>query len=224
MSISHAIIRVAAVEDDAGLQNSLKQLLTRTPGLEAVGIFRDGETAVQKVPGCKPDVVIMDINLPGINGVECVRQLKQLLPRSQFLMLTVYEDSELLFDSLMAGATGYLLKRTPAAKIVEAIRDIHGGGSPMTPAVARRVVRFLTKQGTELERIGELTDREHQCLEQLAQGYRYKEVADNLNISMGTVRTHIRIIYEKLHVHSRTEAVVKYLQQKPTEQSAAKNH
>lgn len=212
--MSHEIIRVAAVEDDSGLQNSLKQLLTRTPGFESVGIFRDGETALQMIPSCKPDVVIMDINLPGMNGVECVRQLKQLLPRSQFLMLTVYEDSELLFDSLMAGGTGYLLKRTPAAKIVEAIRDIHHGGSPMTPAVARRVVRFLTKQGKEQDRMGELTEREHECLEQLAQGFRYKEVADNLNIHIGTVRTHIRIIYEKLQVHSRTEAVVKYLQKK----------
>ena len=210
-------IRVLVVEDDPGIQVSLKQLIERTPGLDLVGVFRDGETALREAASCKPDVVIMDINLPGMNGVDCVRQLKPKLGSSQFMMLTVYEDSELLFNSLMAGATGYLLKRTNAAKLVEAIRDIHQGGSPMTPAVARRVVHFLTRNSPEKSRIQELTEREHQCLEQLAKGYRYKEVAHNLEISMDTVRSHIRSIYEKLQVHSRTEAVVKFLAHKPSE-------
>ena len=210
-----AVIRVVVVEDDSGLQASLKQLLTRTPQIEAVGVFRDGESALRDAPACAPDVVIMDINLPGMNGVDCVRQLKPKLPGCQFMMLTVYEDSELLFNSLMAGATGYLLKRTTAIKLVEAIRDIHGGGSPMTPAVARRVVHFLTRNPPENKRMQELTEREHQCLDQLSKGYRYKEVAHNLEISMDTVRSHIRSIYEKLQVHSRTEAVVKFLAHKP---------
>jgi DNA-binding NarL/FixJ family response regulator len=208
-------IRVGVVEDDPGLQSSLKQLLARAPALREVGMFASGEDALLGMGRCQPDVVIMDINLPGMSGVECVRQLKPLLPHCQFLMLTVYEDSELLFNSLLAGATGYLLKRTPAAKIVEAIQEIHAGGSPMTPAVARRVVHFLTHKPPVRDRMEELTEREHQCLEQLARGFRYKEVADNLGMRMDTVRTHIRSIYEKLQVHSRTEAVVKYLQQKP---------
>lgn len=210
-------IRVVVVEDDSGLQASLKQLLTRTPQLDSVGVFRDGETALRDAPACMPDVVIMDINLPGMNGVDCVRQLKPRMPGCQFMMLTVYEDSEMLFNSLMAGATGYLLKRTTTSKLVEAICDIYNGGSPMTPAVARRVVHFLTRNPPEKNLMPELTEREYQCLDQLSKGYRYKEVAHNLNISMDTVRTYIRSIYEKLQVHSRTEAVVKFLahKQKP---------
>jgi DNA-binding NarL/FixJ family response regulator len=209
------IVRVAFVEDDPGLQSSLKRLLNSAEGLELVGCSGSGESALKEIPAWKPEVVIMDINLPGMNGVECVRQLKPLLPRSQFLMLTVYEDSELLFNSLMAGATGYLLKRTPSNKLIEAIRDIHTGGSPMTPAIARRVVHFLTRIGTEPEPMCKLTRREYECLEQLAKGFPYKQVADNLSMSMGTVRTHIRGIYEKLQVHCRTDAVVKFLKSKP---------
>jgi len=209
------IIRVAFVEDDPGLQSSLKRLLISAEGIELVGCSGTGEKALEEMPAWKPEVVIMDINLPGMNGVECVRQLKPLLPRTQFLMLTVYEDSELLFNSLMAGATGYLLKRTPTNKLIEAIRDIHTGGSPMTPAIARRVVHFLTRTGTEPEHLNKLTRREHECLEQLAKGFAYKQVADNLGMSMGTVRTHIRGIYDKLQVHSRTDAVVKFMKSKP---------
>jgi DNA-binding NarL/FixJ family response regulator len=209
------IIRVAFVEDDPGLQSSLKRLLTSADELELAGCSGSGESALKEMPAWKPEVVIMDINLPGMNGVECVRQLKPLLPRTQFLMLTVYEDSELLFNSLMAGATGYLLKRTPSNKLIEAIRDIHAGGSPMTPAIARRVVHFLTRSGSKPEPLGKLTCRENECLEQLAKGFAYKQVADNLGMSMGTVRTHIRGIYEKLQVHSRTDAVVKFMKSKP---------
>jgi len=209
------IIRVAFVEDDPGLQSSLKRLLTSAEGIELVGCSGTGESALEEMPAWQPEVVIMDINLPGMNGVECVRQLKPLLPRTQFLMLTVYEDSELLFNSLMAGATGYLLKRTPTTKLIEAIRDIHTGGSPMTPAIARRVVHFLTRTGTEPEHLNQLTRRENECLEQLAKGFAYKQVADNLGMSMGTVRTHIRGIYEKLQVHSRTDAVMKFMKYRP---------
>jgi DNA-binding NarL/FixJ family response regulator len=210
------ITRVAFVEDDPGLQSSLKRLLTSAEELELVGCSGSGESAIEQMPAWKPEVIIMDINLPGMNGVECVRRLKPLLPSTQFLMLTVYEDSELLFNSLMAGATGYLLKRTSNTKLIEAIRDIHKGGSPMTPAIARRVVLFLTQiGGAKPARLNQLTRRENECLELLAKGFAYKQVADNLGMSLGTVRTHIRGIYEKLQVHSRTDAVMKFMKYRP---------
>ncbi len=153
----------------------------------------------------------MDINLPGLDGVECVRQLKPKLPDAQFLMLTVYEDNNRLFRSLMAGASGYLLKRTPPAKLVAAIREAHQGGSPMTPQIARRVVQHFQRISEPLSATQKLTPRETDVLNQLAQGFRYKEIVDNLGISSGTLHSYIRNVYEKLHVHSRTEAVVKFL-------------
>jgi DNA-binding NarL/FixJ family response regulator len=168
-----------------------------------------------KLPGLHPDVVVMDINLPKLDGVVCVARLKDQLPRTQFLMLTVYEDHDRLFRSLLAGASGYLLKRTAPAQVVEAIREVHGGGSPITPQIARRIVQHLQACPGESNGINALTPHQRLFLDQLAKGHRYKEIAQNLGLSMDGVRGNVRRIYEKLHVHSRTEAVMKYLGKQP---------
>ncbi len=204
-------IKVAIVDDDEGIRNSLATLIRRAAALRLTGDYADAETALKEIPRNPPDVVLMDINLPGIKGPECVRQLKAQLPAVQFLMLTVYEDSDSLFNSLKAGASGYLLKRTASARLLEAIRDVHAGGSPMTPQLARRVVQFFTKPADTASPVASLTPGEKEFLDQLANGYAYKEIADRMKISIDTVRSYVRNVYEKLHVHSRTEAVVKYL-------------
>lgn len=204
-------IKVAIVDDDEGIRASLAALIRRAPALELQGDYPDAETAIKAIPKNPPDVVLMDINLPGMKGMDCVRQLKAQLPAVQFLMLTVYEDSDSLFASLKAGASGYLLKRTASARLLEAIRDVHDGGSPMTPQLARRVVQFFTKPAATPSSVSELTASEKEFLDQLANGYAYKEIADRMKISIDTVRSYVRTVYEKLHVHSRTEAVVKYL-------------
>jgi DNA-binding NarL/FixJ family response regulator len=204
-------IKVALVEDDEGIRSSLGALIRRAPALRLAGDYPDAESALKEIPRRPPDVVLMDINLPGLNGVECVRQLKTALPAVQFLMLTVYEDSDSLFNSLKAGASGYLLKRTASAKLLEAIRDVYNGGSPMTPQLARRLVQFFSRPGEGDAAVSRLTPGEREFLDQLAQGYAYKEIADRMKISIDTVRSYVRTVYEKLHVHSRTEAVVKYL-------------
>jgi DNA-binding NarL/FixJ family response regulator len=205
-------IKVAIVDDDDGIRASLATLIRRAPALRLVGDYQDAEVALKGIPRQTPDVVLMDINLPGMNGVECVRQLKASLSKVQFLMLTVYEDSDSLFNSLKAGASGYLLKRTASARLLEAIRDVHRGGSPMTPQLARRVVQYFSKPAGGESSVAQLTPGERDFLDQLAKGYAYKEIADRLTISIDTVRSYVRTVYEKLHVHSRTEAVVKYLQ------------
>ena len=204
-------IKVALVEDDEGIRTSLASLIRRAPSLKLAGDYPDAETALKEIPRRPPDVVLMDINLPGLNGVECVRQLKAALPAVQFLMLTVYEDSESLFNSLKAGASGYLLKRTASARLLEAISDVHKGGAPMTPHLARRVVQFFSSPSQGSSPVSHLTPGEKEFLDQLANGYAYKEIADRMKISIDTVRSYVRTVYEKLHVHSRTEAVVKYL-------------
>jgi DNA-binding NarL/FixJ family response regulator len=209
--VEHMQIKVAIVDDDEGIRNSLAALIRRASTLKLAGDYADAESALEDLPRNPPDVVLMDINLPGINGVECVRQLKAALPAVQFLMLTVYEDSDSLFNSLKAGASGYLLKRTASARLIEAIRDVHTGGSPMTPQLARRVVHFFARVPEGNSPVARLTPGERDFLDQLAKGYAYKEIADRLNISIDTVRSYVRTVYEKLHVHSRTEAVVKYL-------------
>ncbi len=205
-------IKVALVEDDEGIRSSLSALIRRAPALRLAGDYPDAETALKEIPRKPPDVVLMDINLPGLNGVECVRQLKTAVPAVQFLMLTVYEDSDSLFNSLKAGASGYLLKRTASARLLEAIRDVYAGGSPMTPQLARRVVQFFARQTEGTSPVSRLSPGEREFLDQLAKGYAYKEIADRMTISIDTVRSYVRTVYEKLHVHSRTEAVVKYLQ------------
>jgi len=204
-------IKVAIVEDDEGIRSSLVQLLRREHTFKLTGDYPSAEAAIIEIPRNPPDVVLMDINLPGIKGPECVRQLKAQVPAVQFLMLTVYEDGESLFNSLKAGASGYLLKRTASARLLDAIRDVHSGGSPMTPQLARRVVQFFMEPVEKESPLAALTPGEKEFLDQLAKGYAYKEIADRMNISIDTVRSYVRNVYEKLHVHSRTEAVVKYL-------------
>lgn len=206
-------IRVAIVEDDEGIRASLLNVLSRSSDCRPVCACPDGESALAELPEHQPDVVLMDINLPNIDGIECVRRLKEVMPSAQFLMLTVYGDSDRLFRSLMVGASGYLLKRTPSSGLLAAIREVRAGGSPMTPQIARRVVQHFRKApelSTDLEK---LTPREKEILGQLAQGFLYKEIGDNLGISMDTVRTYVRKIYEKLHVHSRAGAMIKFLNQ-----------
>lgn len=204
-------IKIAIVDDDEGIRSSLASLIRRAANLRLVGDYPSAEAALADLPALAPDVVLMDINLPGMNGVECVRQLKAMLPKTQMLMLTVYEDSDSLFNSFKAGASGYLLKRTASARLIEAIRDVHEGGSPMTPQLARRVVQFFNRPVEKDQSLEKLTPGEKEFLELLAKGYAYKEIADRMSISIDTVRSYVRTVYEKLHVHSRTEAVVKYL-------------
>ena len=206
-------IRVAIVDDDEGIRSSLAALIRRAPAFRLAGDYPDAETALAEIPRDPPDVVLMDINLPKMKGMECVRLLKSQLPAVQFLMLTVYEDSDSLFTSLKAGASGYLLKRTASARLLEAISDVHAGGAPMTPQLARRVVHFFSKPAEHASSsISLLTPGEKEFLDQLANGYAYKEIAGRMNISIDTVRSYVRTVYEKLHVHSRTEAALKFSQ------------
>lgn len=207
-------IRVSIVEDKAKVRHNLEKLIQVTPGFVCVSAYPDAETALADLPAVKPDVVLVDINLPGKNGVECVRQLKPRLPDTQVVMLTVYENTDLIFQALSAGATGYLLKQTPSAELLDAVRDVHHGGSPMSSHIARKVVAsFQHQPSVAAEELSTLTAREQEVLDCLAKGFLYKEIADALSISYDTVHTHIRKIYEKLHVRSRTEAVAKRLSQ-----------
>jgi DNA-binding NarL/FixJ family response regulator len=201
-------ISVSIVEDDAGVREGLTRVLGRARDFRCLGAYADAETALRELPGAQPDVVLMDINLPGMNGVECARKLKMLLPSTQIMMVTVYEDPERIFEALAAGATGYLLKKTPPAQLLNAIRDVHSGGAPMSSQIARKVVScFQTEPRTDSD---PLSPREQEILHALAQGYLIKEIADQLSIGFDTARTHIRRIYDKLHVHSRAQAVAKY--------------
>jgi len=210
-------ITVSLVEDDPGVRASLAKMIDGAPGFHCQAAYPDGPTALKQIPTHRPDVVLMDINLPGMLGTECVQRLKAIAPDVPVLMLTVYDDSEQIFKSLMAGATGYLLKRTPKDKLLEAIREITNGGAPMSRQIARRVVQYfqeVSQMAATPQRAPEvktLTEREEQVLSLLAKGHAYKEIADLLNISFETVRSYVRTIYDKLHVHSRTEATLKYL-------------
>lgn len=211
MQVDKKRISIAIVEDDEEIRADFSQRIGRNPSFSLLGTYPDAESAVAGLPELKPEVVLMDINLPGMDGVECVRQLKSKMPHVQFVMLTVYEDGDRLFKSLMAGASGYLLKRTSSAKLMAAIQEVYNGGAPMTPEVARRVVQYFQRLPESPSNFGSLTARETHVLEQLSKGYLYKEIVNNLGISLGTLHSYISKIYEKLHVHSRTEAVVKYL-------------
>jgi DNA-binding NarL/FixJ family response regulator len=205
-------IEVALVEDRDEIRAQLAHTIGQCASLHVTQTYPDAESALRDLPSHQPDVVLMDINLPGIDGVECVRQLKAKLPHVQFLMLTIYEDGNRLFQSLMAGASGYLLKRTTPDKLLAAIEEVHQGGVPMTPEMARKVIRhFQEAPKPAREDTQGLSPREAEVLQQLAHGFRYKEIEENLRISTGTLRTYVASIYKKLHVHSRTEAVVKYL-------------
>ena len=210
-------ISVSIVEDNDQLRATLAKVIGRAEGFHFVSDYGSAEDALLDLPKQLPEVVLMDINLPGMNGVECVRKLKGLLPATQVMMLTVYEDTENIFNALAAGASGYMLKRTPTKELLEAIREVRRGGSPMTTHIARLVVQSFQKpaaapapaRGGDL---AELSEREQQVLDLLAQGLIYKEIAEKLGISYETVHTYIRRIYEKLQVRTRTEAVAKFLQ------------
>ena len=204
------LIRVAIVEDDEWLRTSLVTEISRAAGFECLGSFRSAELALKSIPALNPDVVLMDINLPGMDGVQCVRQLKEVCPKVQFLMLTVYEDADHVFEALAAGATGYLLKQTTRRELLAAIKDVHSGGSPMTSNIARRVVQAFRREDASVPESAKLSQREREVLELLARGYLYKEIMDSLKVSRGTLNTYIRRTYEKLHVRSRAQAVAKF--------------
>jgi DNA-binding NarL/FixJ family response regulator len=204
-------LRVSIVEDDEDIRAHLAQLISHAKGFELVGQHGSAEQALEEIPRQPPEVVLMDINLPGLSGIECVRALKARLPELQILMLTIYEDSDLIFESLIAGASGYLLKRTPGPQLLAAIRDVHAGGSPMNSQIARKVVQYFNQQSKKAPELEALSARELEVLDLLACGRLYKEISDALGITLDTVRKHLQSIYGKLHVHSRTEAVVKYL-------------
>jgi DNA-binding NarL/FixJ family response regulator len=204
-------ISVSIVEDDPEVRGSLARLINSSPGYRCVSQHPSGENALQEIPKIVPDVTLMDINLTGINGVECVRRLKPLVPATQIIMLTVYQNTEHIFNALAAGATGYLLKQTPPSELLAAIREVHAGGSPMSSHIARKIVQSFQKPHVASPDTEALSPRETQVLEHLAKGFLYKEIADMMGVSYATVHTHIRHIYEKLHVRSRTEAVAKHL-------------
>jgi DNA-binding NarL/FixJ family response regulator len=206
-------IKVSIIEDDNWIRENLAARIAQTGGFACAGAYRTGEEALAHIPKQAPDVVLMDINLPKMNGIECVRQLKAMMPSAQILMLTVYEDSDKIFNSLLAGASGYLLKRTPQADILEAIADVHRGNSPMTGHIARKVVQYFNQRGSADSEMEKLSNREREVLEHLSRGGSYKEIASILAVSIDTVRAHIKGIYGKLHVHSRGEAVARFLHQ-----------
>jgi len=198
------------VEDDVSIREVLVSWLQEASGFACVGAFSDAESAIASVAAARPDVALVDINLPRQSGIECVRALKLLLPETQFVMLTVYEDATHIFDALAAGATGYLLKHTPREALINALRDVHSGGSPMTSNIARMVVQALSQPKPKSKTSDLLSKRQNELLSLLAQGYLYKEIAGTMNISLPTVNNYIRRIYEKLHVQSRGQAVALY--------------
>jgi len=204
-------ISVSIVEDNDKLRGTLARVLNRADGFRCVSQHANVEDALKDLPQARPDVVLMDINLPGMNGVECVRQLKQLIPQTQVLMLTVYEDTENIFNALAAGAGGYLLKRTPSKELLEAIQEMHRGGSPMTMHIARKVVQSFQQTAATTQSTENLSPREQEVLDFLSHGFLYKEIADKMGVSYETVHTYVRRIYEKLQVRTRTEAVAKFL-------------
>ena len=204
-------ITVSIVEDNEQLRETLARVLNRADGFECVGQHASAEAGLEGIPKERPNAVLMDINLPGMNGVECVRQLKQLLPQTQVVMLTAYEDTENIFASLAVGASGYLLKRSSSAEILQAIKDVLKGGSPMSTHIARKVVQSFQRSGASQQATENLSQREQEVLDLLSQGLIYKEIAEKLGISYETVHTYVRRIYEKLQVRTRTEAVAKFL-------------
>lgn len=204
-------INISLVEDNQKLRGTLASLLDAAEGFHCLSQYGTAEEALVGLPKDKPDIVLMDINLPGINGVECVRRLKQAAPEISVVMLTAYEDTENIFNALAAGATGYLLKRAPRAELLDAIREVQRGGSPMTTHIARKVVQSFQKASPSAPTSETLSAREQEVLDYLSQGFLYKEIAEKMGISYETVHTYIRRIYEKLQVRTRTEAVAKFL-------------
>ena len=201
-------VNVMIVEDDEQIREGLLHVLNECSGWRCVGSFESGEAALEEVEALAPNIILMDIGLPGMNGIECLRQVKQLLPNVSVVMLTVFEDDDRVFDSIAAGADGYLLKKTPPSKIVDSLRDLQNGGAPMSNQIARRVLELFRKSPRR-DDTQMLSKRETEILDQLVKGYTHKQIAEALFISPETVRGHLKKIYEKLHVHSKTEAVSK---------------
>ena len=218
MSASANDIAVSIVEDDESLRTIYADWIENAEGFRLVSQYEDGKEALNGIPGDEPDVVLSDINLPGMNGVECVRKLKLELPHIQFVMITVYEDSNRIFRALEAGATGYLLKQTPREKLLSSLQEVYNGGSPMSSGIARKVVQCFRKSPPEDEKneLSQLSKREEEVLELLARGFLCKEISAELGISTHTVDTYRRRIYEKLHVRSRAQAAALYVQMKPS--------
>ena len=209
------MITVSIVDDEKDLRKSIMTFINGAAGFKCVSAYGSAEAALEGLPADKPEVVLMDINLGGMSGIECVEKLKEANPDIQVLMLTVYEDTDKIFKALAAGASGYLLKRSSPTKLLQAIREVHGGGSPMSSSIARKVVASFRKSKSEEsgKKQTHLSPREEAVLDCLAKGLTYKQIADQLDISIDTIRTYLRRIYEKFHVQSRTEAVAKYLSQ-----------
>lgn len=201
-------VRVAVVEDDAAVRDTVTRLIGESGDMTPVGAFASAEEAVAGLPAARPDVVLMDINLPGSSGIECVGRLRRSGLAAQIVMLTTFDDASSVFESLKAGATGYVLKRAAATELLDAIRDVMAGGAPMTSSIARKVVQYFGQRGPAPE-LESLTEREREVLVGLNQGQQYKEIAASLGISLNTVRKHIRVVYDKLHVSTRLEAVKK---------------
>jgi DNA-binding NarL/FixJ family response regulator len=202
-------ISIAIVEDLDVVRNGLKDFISLSTDFLVVGAFKTGEEALEHLPEIKPDIVIMDINLPGMNGIECIRQVKDKSPGTQFMMFTVYENDEKVFEALKAGASGYLLKNTGLLHIAESVKELHEGGSPMSANIARKMVNLFRDNDKKNPFLDLLSNREKEILQLLAKGLLYKEIAEQLGITTGTVRIHIHKIYEKLHVQNRTEAINK---------------
>ncbi|MGA2245651.1 MAG: response regulator transcription factor [Verrucomicrobiota bacterium] len=208
-------LTVSIVEDDPSLCKGLARLIGQTQDIRCLGCYATAEEALREIPQTPVEVVLMDINLPGMDGIDCVRKLKTLKPALRIVMVTIYENPEQIFKALTAGAIGYVLKHRPSAELLNAIRDAYDGGSPMSSQIARKVVQFFQNNGSVGE-AEDLSGREQEVLALLAKGYLVKEIADQLGLGFDTVRTYIRRIYEKLHVHSRAQAVAKYHQRPPT--------
>src|ERR1019366_4475140 len=203
-------ITVSIVDDDAPARGILTEWIRGADGFKCVGVHENGEAALAALLLEKPCVVLMDINMPGMSGIECVRRLKPQMMSTQFVMLTVYEDPDHIFKALSSGASGYLLKRTPRAELITAVKDVHAGGSPISSNIARKIIQSFQRFSLSPAEPHSLSPREREVLELLARGYLYKEIADSLHISVPTVNSHIRRIYEKLHVRSRSQAVAKF--------------
>ena len=201
---------VVVVEDHRGLRNELTALLRTAPDINCVGAFASAEEAIKRIPERWPDVVLMDIGLPGMSGIECVGELKRRNPNLQILMVTVYEDSERIFKALMAGANGYLVKSKSTEHLLDAVRDLESGGAPMSSQIARKVVQHFHQMAARSREKSSLSPKEQQVLSLLAEGYIYKEIGDELNIAAETVRTHVKNICHKLHVRNRLEAVARH--------------
>lgn len=210
-----AMTTVALVEDSVPMRRNLERMLRRAPGVRCVCACGSSEAALQEIPRCKPSVILMDINLPGASGIECTARLKAQMPNVQVIMLTVYEDTASIFNALKSGACGYLLKRSSPSEILEALVTVQSGGAPMTSEIARKIVMTFQTPVSGAGAAATLSAREQEILELLSQGQVSKEIADQLSISYHTVRVHTKHIYEKLHVRSRSEAVLKFMAEKP---------